>query len=309
MVRLLSILVVFKYAMIVVPGPASKKLGEAVAATLGVPANPVEHRLFPDGESYLRLPVGVAGDTVALVQTTAPDPDRKMMQLLIMARTARDLEAARVIACVPYLAYMRQDKRFLEGEALSLDVVLGLMEAAGVDDIVVVDAHSASSLEEMEAGHRVRVHNLSAIPLLAEHVKKHGYDGAYSLSPDVGAISLAEAAGKVLGGRHGYFEKSRDRRTGEITMKVKDLDVEGGNAVVFDDIISSGDTTARALEDLKRQGASKVAAACVHALFMPGAEEKIKAAGADLIVSTDTIESRHGRVTVAGLIADHLKTL
>lgn len=295
--------------MIVIPGPASKKLGEAIAAKLGVHASPAEHRLFPDGESYLRLPAGVEGETVVLVQTTAPDPDRKMLQLFIMAKTVKDLGATRVIACIPYLAYMRQDKRFLEGEALSLDVVLGLMEAAGVDDLIVVDAHSSSSLREIEAGHGVKVHNLSAIPLLAEYVKKHGYGGAYSLSPDVGAIHLAEAAGRVLGGRHGYFEKSRDRRTGEIEMKVKDLSVDGVDAVVFDDIISSGGTTARAVEGLKRQGAAKVAAACVHALFMPGAEEKIEAAGSDLIVSTDTVESKHGKVTVAGLIADYVKTL
>jgi len=295
--------------MIVVPGPASKELGEAVAAELGLAAEPVEHRLFPDGESYLRLPPAVKGEDVVLVQTTAPDPDRKLMQLLIMARTASDLGAASVTACVPYLAYMRQDKRFLEGEALSLDVVLGLMEAAGVDDLVVVDAHNASSLRKMEADHRVKVHNLSAIPLLAEYVKERGYGGAYSLSPDAGAIHLAEAAGRVLGGRHGYFEKSRDRKTGEIMMKVKDLDVDGVNAVVFDDIISSGGTTARAVEGLKRQGAAKVAAACVHALFMPGAEERINAAGADLIVSADTVKSSHARVTVAGLIAGHLKKL
>ncbi len=295
--------------MIVVPGPASKELGEAVAAELGLAAEPVEHRLFPDGESYLRLPPAVKGEDVVLVQTTAPDPDRKLMQLLIMARTASDLGAASVTACVPYLAYMRQDKRFLEGEALSLDVVLGLMEAAGVDDLVVVDAHNASSLRKMEADHRVKVHNLSAIPLLAEYVKERGYGGAYSLSPDAGAIHLAEAAGRVLGGRHGYFEKSRDRKTGEIMMKVKDLDVDGVNAVVFDDIISSGGTTARAVEGLKRQGAANVAAACVHALFMPGAEERINAAGADLIVSADTVKSSHARVTVAGLIAGHLKKL
>jgi ribose-phosphate pyrophosphokinase len=295
--------------MIVVPGPASKELGEAVAAQLGLDAHPVEHRLFPDGESYLRLPPAIKGEETVLVQTTAPDPDRKLMQLLIMARTARDLGATRVTACVPYLAYMRQDKRFLEGEALSLDVVLGLLEAAGVDDLVVVDAHNASSLGKMEADHRVKVHNLSAIPLLAQYVKERGYGGAYSLSPDAGAIRLAEAAGRVLGGRHGYFEKSRDRKTGEVTMKVKDLDVDGVNAVVFDDIISSGGTTAKAVEGLKRQGAAKVAAACVHALFMSGAEEKIRMAGADLIVTADTVESSHAGVTVAGLIAGHLKTL
>jgi ribose-phosphate pyrophosphokinase len=114
-------------------------------------------------------------------------------------------------------------------------------------------------------------------------------------------------AGRVLGGRHGFFEKVRDRRTGEIEMKVKDLDVEGVNAVVFDDIISSGGTTARAVEGLKRQGALRVAAACAHALFMEGAEERIRAAGADLIVAADTVDTPFGRVSVAGIVAERLR--
>ncbi|HEX9913310.1 MAG TPA: ribose-phosphate pyrophosphokinase-like domain-containing protein, partial [Candidatus Bathyarchaeia archaeon] len=121
--------------MIVIPGPASAELGRRVAELLGLKAHTVDHRLFPDGESYLRLTADVKGETVVLVQTTAPDPDRKLVQLLIMARTARDFGAKRIVACVPYLAYMRQDKRFLDGEALSFDVVLGLLEDSGVDDL------------------------------------------------------------------------------------------------------------------------------------------------------------------------------
>ncbi len=295
--------------MIVIPGPASKELGETIATKLGVCANPAEHRLFPDGESYLRLPTGVEGETVVLVQTTAPDPDRKTMQLLIMAKTAKDLEARRVVACVPYLAYMRQDKRFLEGEALSFDVVLGLLESAGVDDLLVVDLHSEESLADIQPRHSIRVHTLSAIPVIARYLKEHGYDGAYSLSPDAGRKDIVEAASDILGGGFAFFEKTRDRHTGEPTMKVKDVDVKGKKAVVFDDIISSGGTMARAVKGLKDQGATRVAAACTHALFMPGAEERLKEAGADLVLATDTVETPYGVVSVADLIADHLKGL
>lgn len=295
--------------MMIVPGPASTELGEAVARHLGAEAYPVDHRLFPDGESYIRFNVDVKGETVILVQTTAPDPDRKLVQLLVMARTAWDLGARRVIACVPYLAYMRQDKRFLEGEALSFDVVLSLLEDSGVDDLLVVDLHSEESLRMVQPRHRIRVHTLSAIPVIALYLKEHGYDGAYSLSPDVGRKDIVEAASRVMGGGFAFFEKIRDRRTGETTMKVKDLDVGGRKAVVFDDIISSGGTMARAIKGLKAQGAVRVAAACTHALFMGGAEDRLRDAGADLILATDTVDSDHSVVSVAGLLADRLRSL
>lgn len=295
--------------MMIVPGPASKELGEAIARQLGVETHPVDHRLFPDGESYIRLTADVKGETVVLVQTTAPDPDRKLVQLLVMARTARDFGARRVIACVPYLAYMRQDKRFLEGEAQSFDVVLGLLEDSGVDDLLVVDLHSEESLKRIQPRHRIRVHTLSAIPVIARYLKEHGYDGAYSLSPDEGRKDIVSRASEVMGGGFGFFEKDRDLRTGETIMLVKDLEVKGRKAVVFDDIISSGGTMARAIKGLKAQGAVKVAAACTHALFMEGAEERLRDAGADLILATDTVDSEHSVVSVVGLLADRLRSL
>jgi ribose-phosphate pyrophosphokinase len=297
--------------MIVIPGPASIDLGTHIAQELGVEPHPIEHRVFPDGESYIRLTCPVQEETVVMVQTTAPSQDQKLMQLFMMAGTAKELGAMRLVFVVPYLAYSRQDKRFLEGEALSLDTVVGLLESVGVDELVVVDAHSEESLRMIEARHSLGVHNLSAIPVLAEKLKGEGFEGAYSLSPDKGAIHLAKAAAAVIGGGYGFFEKSRDRRTGEIEMKVKDLDIAGEKAVVFDDIISSGGTMARAVEGLKGQGAEVVAAACTHALFMEGARERIQKAGADLIIVSDTVRNDEDvlTVSVAPLVAAALRRL
>ncbi|RLI09612.1 ribose-phosphate pyrophosphokinase [Candidatus Bathyarchaeota archaeon] len=293
--------------MIIIPGPASRGLGERIAAKLGVDAHPVEHRVFPDGESYIRLTAPVEGEAAVIVQTTSPPQDARLMQLFMMAATAADLGAESVVCVVPYLAYARQDKRFLDGEALSLDVVLKLLEDAGADVLIVIDAHNADSLRRVQRRHGIRVENLSAIPLLAEHLRERSYGGAYSLAPDEGAVHLAEMGGKVLGGTSDFFVKRRDRRTGEIEMVVKDLDIRGRDAVVFDDIISSGGTMARAVEGLKRQGAERVAAACTHGLFMGDAEKRIREAGADLIVATDTVESKFSAVSVARIIAERLK--
>jgi ribose-phosphate pyrophosphokinase len=231
------------------------------------------------------------------------------MQLLFMARTAQDLGAKRIIVVLPYMAYARQDKRFLEGEALSFDIVLDLLEAAGVNDTILIDVHGEESLEVLKPKHKMRIHNLTAIFVLADYLKKNSYDGAYSLSPDIGRRDLVSSVSKVMGGGFAFFEKIRDRYTGKTTMIVKDLDLKGRNVVIFDDIISSGGTMARAIEGLKEQGAGKVAAVCTHALPVPGANEKLKNAGADRIVATDTVESIYETVSVAGLIADFLKTL
>jgi ribose-phosphate pyrophosphokinase len=295
--------------MIVIPGPSSLGLGWRIAEALGVEPQAVEHRVFPDGESYIKLTKSVVGEKVVIVQTTAPSPDSKLMQLLLMARTAKDYGAKGIVAVVPYLAYARQDRRFLEMEALSLDIIFSLLEASGVTDLVVVNIHNEASIRAVEANHKIKVHNVSAVPLLAEYLKKHGFDKAYSISPDKGAIYIAKAASEVLGDGYNFFEKTRDRKTGEITMVAKDLNISGHRAVVFDDMISSGGTMAKAVEALKAQGAERVAAACTHVLYMPGAEEKIRTAGADPILATDTIESPFSRVSVAGLIAGKLREL
>ena len=297
--------------MIVIPGPASRELGERIAKGLGTVPRPVDHRIFPDGESYIKIYPGLKDETVVIVQTTAPSQDQRILQLFMMVRTAKELGAARVICVVPYLAYSRQDQRFLDGEAYSLDLVIKMMSDVGVDDLIVADAHSKASLDRVIAKYMTKVHNISGTPLLAEYLKENGFDGAYSMSPDKGAIHLAQAADVVLGGGYDFFEKERDLRTGEIEMKVKDLEISGRKAVVFDDIISSGGTMARAIEGLKSQGAEKVAAACTHALFMGEAGDRIREAGADLVVFTDSVEtSTEGvTITIAPQVVRELKKL
>lgn len=295
--------------MIIIPGPASNALGEAIAHEIGLEPNFVNNRIFPDGESYIQMPANLDSETVVLVQTSAPEPDRKLMQLLFMARTAKDLNAKRIIAVVPYLAYARQDKRFLEGEALSFDIILDLLEAVGINDTVVIDIHSEEALEELKPQHKMHIHNLTAAFVLADYMKKQSYDGAYSLSPDVGRKDIVEKVSKVMGGGFAFFEKVRDRYTGETTMIVKDLDLKGKDVVIFDDIISSGGTMSRAIRGLKEQGAGKVAAVCTHALPVPGANEKLRNAGADRIVATDTVQSVYETVSIAGLVAKYLTDL
>lgn len=259
-------------------------------------------KTFPDGESYIRLEGDVRGEEVVIVQTTSPPQDMHIMQLFLMVDAAKDLGAEKVIAVVPYLAYARQDKRFLPGEAISIESFIKLIEASGTDQFLTVNIHEEGVLKKFS----VPAENLSAMTLLAEYFKKKGLAGAFSLAPDKGALELAKEADKVLNGGCGWLRKERDRLTGEIRVEEKRLDIKGRDVIVFDDIISTGGTIAAAVKMLKEQGAKKAYAACTHPILVGEAQRKIMQSGAEEIVGTDCVSSPVSVVSVAPLIAKAL---
>lgn len=288
--------------MIVVPGPASYNLSNKIAENLNASIVPVNLKNFPDGEYNLRFDGELKDAEIIVVQSTGPPQDANILQLLMMIDAAKDLGAKKITAVVPYMAFARQDKRFLPGETVSVATVVKLVEACGADRFITVNIHSKEILKRFT----IPTENLSAISMLAEHFKNRGLDGAFSLSPDKGAIGLAEEANQVLGGGCGWLSKERDRFTGEIQMEEKSFDVEDIDVIVFDDIISTGGTIAKALKILKNQGARKVYVACVHPLLIGEAEKKIIQSGAEEIVGTDSVPNSVRKVSLAPIIAEAL---
>jgi ribose-phosphate pyrophosphokinase len=289
--------------MKIIPGPASKQLGEKIAELLNAETVPVAFKTFPDGESYIRLEGKVQNEEVFIVQTTSPPQDAKIIQLAFIADAAKRNGAKKVTAIVPYLAYARQDKAFLPGEAISIEAIARMLKASGVDSLITVNVHQEKVLNKFQFPAK----SVSAIPLLAEYFKSKGYVGAFALAPDKGAMQIAEEARKVLGGECGYLEKRRDRYTGQISVEKKKFEVSGKTAIIFDDIISTGGTIAAAAKILKELGAEKVYAACVHPLLIGDAEKRILEAGVEEIVGTDSVPSHVSKVSIAPLISKEIR--
>ena len=287
--------------MKIILGPASQQLGEKIAEILGTHKVNVVFKTFPDGESYIRLE-GDTHDEVAIVQTTSPPQDSRLMQLALMADAAKRSGAKHVTAVVPYLAYARQDKAFLQGEAVSIETIASMLKVAGIDALVTVNVHQQKILDKLPFPAK----NVSAVPLLADYFKNRGLSDVFVIAPDKGAVHIAEEAGKVLGTEYGYLDKQRDRYTGQVSMEKKTFAVEGKIVIIFDDIISTGGTIVAAAKILKDQGAEKVYTACVHPLLVGDAEKRILDAGVEEVIGTDSIPSRVSKVSLASLIAEEL---
>jgi len=289
--------------MKIIPGPASKELGEKIADLSGSEKVTVIYKVFPDGENYVRLEGDVQNEHVAIVQTTSAPQDTNLMQLAFVAAAAKRNAARKVTAIVPYFAYARQDKAFLKGENANVETVAAMLHTAGIDELITVNVHSEKALAKFP----FPAFNLTAIPLLAEHFVQRGFKGAFALAPDKGAMYIAEQAQMVLGGGSGHLEKERDPYTGQTSQTGKNLEVKGQIVIIFDDIISTGGTIVGAARILHERGAKQVFAACVHPLLIGDAEKRILEAGVKEIVGTDSVPKRASKVSLASLISNELK--
>ncbi len=286
--------------MKIIPGPASKELGEKLAEHLHAEIVPVFLKTFPDGESYIRFETqSLKNEDVVIVQTTSPPQDQRLIQLLLMADNAKDMEARSITAVVPYFAYGRQDKRFLPGEAFSAKTIVRALENCGVNRIITINAHNPTILKNFN----IPIQDLSAIPLLAEYFKTNKLvQSPLSLSMGKKAVGVAQEADNVLHGGYDYVASKRDPVTGNVTLEDKPLHVKNHDVIIFDDIISSGGTMAKTVKMVKEKGARKVYAACVHPLLMGDSYKRIIENGAEEIIGTDAVQSPVSKVSIAPLV-------
>lgn len=282
----------------------SHLLGSRLAEALGAPLLLVERRWFPDGELYLRIH-GEPEGRVAVIQSLWPRPSEALLELLMVIGTLRGKGVQRVVAVVPYMAYMRQDSEFNPGEVVSARRVASLLDGAVPELLVTVDMHlhRFSSPGEL---FRTPVANLSAAPLLAREAVGRGLDEPVIVGPDEEAEQWARMAAEAVETEYTVFEKRRvSPESVEVRPRDPDL-VRGRDVVIVDDIISTGGTVARAARCLLEAGAKRVYVAVTHALLVQGALARIYAAGVSALYATDTVETPYSKVSVATLLAEVL---
>ncbi|MHA1616510.1 MAG: ribose-phosphate diphosphokinase [Candidatus Njordarchaeales archaeon] len=299
--------------MLILVDPYYDALGFEISRDLRVELVPLEHKVFPDGESYFRFLRDVAGEDVLCVLSSYPNQDKAILRAIFFLRTLRDLGAKKIIAVIPYFPYARQDKRFLPGECVSARVVAETIFSAGADYIITVDVHSEKVFENFGK----RFLNIKAVKAWANYIKaNYRTDDVFIIAPDKGRIDYVEAVASLLDVPFTGFEKRRDLVSGEIKKhqpinpeKFGTLVKSRKVAILLDDIISTGGTAAGVIKELRKIFDGKIVAGFTHGLFLPGSIEKLLKAGADEIVSTNTVRNSFAKVSVASIIVEEIRKI
>lgn len=283
----------------VIGGGSSQDLARRISRRLRADYVGAELRAFPDGEQKITLSASPKGNTAVVVQSTFPPVDSNLVQALSLIHKAKE-HAPKVFAAIPYMGYARQDREFLPGEVVTMEVVAKLLRAAGASRIFVVDIHSRTALRQFKSAGR----NVSAVPDLARHLKRLKLRDPLVVSPDAGGEERARQFAERFKSDFVALQKKRDRGTGRVRITSSGLDVvRDRDLILVDDMISTGGSIVKATEFLKRRGCRRVFVACTHALLINGAERKIRRAGVAKIVSTNTIPGSTGIVDVSGSLA------
>jgi ribose-phosphate pyrophosphokinase len=282
----------------IVPGSASQALGAALAAETGSALAPVSYERFPDGERMAS--VAVADDADRAVVVAATTTDAAHVELLQLQDAVREAGVDEVVTVLPYMGYGRQERAFEDGQPVSARAMARAI-STGTDRVVLVNPHEASVTDFFTVPCTV----VDAAAQLADPLPADLTDPLF-LSPDAGAIDLAESARDAYGrGDVDYFEKVRHSGT-EVEITPSDAAVEGRDVVVVDDIVATGSTMSESIGVLRDRGAAGVLVTCIHPLFARNARTKLERAGVRAIYATDTVERDVTATSVAPVVADVL---
>jgi len=287
----------------VLGGTNSKELAKKLAKRINADYGALITDKFPDGETYLKLPFSVEGKKVIIVEGMHPNPNEILIETIFAARTAKELGATEVVLVAPYLAYLRQDKRFHPLECWSNRIISAILHFA--DRIIAIDPH-IQRITDLQSIFKIPAKQITANALIAEYIQKNIKEPVI-LGPDEESYQWAE---KIAERIHVEVTVLRKKRytSRHVTIKLKtDINLKGRNVVIVDDIISSGHTMIEVIKQAKKMKAKTITCLAVHGIFAENALVKLKKAGATSIITTNTVLNKTSKIDVSSIIADELK--
>lgn len=261
----------------------------------------LEKRVFPDREICPRVLGKISGRVLLTNRMVIPtDPNRYLAEFLITLRNLKELGADRIDVLMPYFVYSRQDKIFREGEPLSAQYVLEFLKSAGAASFCCVSSHLHREEGRFDAA--IPAFNISGFSSIANYLKTLELNDPMIIGPDKKSGLFAKEVADILHCESTFLEKKRDLDTGEVRTITK-LDLSDRDAVIVDDIASSGGTLVNAIESLKNP--NKVICAVVHPVLTGDGLKRVSAKSE--FIACNTIESPISKISVVERIANFIR--
>lgn len=261
---------------------SSLSFASQLAAALGTRLSELVQRIFPDGEFTLRPTESIAGRRVILIQSLARDHFHsvgdKLTELLLLSSTVGKQRPESIILVAPYLCFGRSDRPLgFQGPVLNRTVA-ELLEAAGIDCVITMDAHNLSAYHN---AFRCSSFHVSAAGLFADYMQTHlPSKNPVIVSPDLGGLKRCSTFRDILMEREGFQAElcvaSKTRIDHVVEGRIILGSVHGKDAIILDDMISTGSTLSHAVRACAEQGAGRIYVAATHGLFAPGADELLE---------------------------------
>ena len=282
--------------------PGNELLGESISSGIKGEKGNFEIRQFPDGETYVRVLSNV-DDKKVIIICTLHQPDAKLLPLLFLCSLLRDLKVKSICLVAPYLAYMRQDKQFNPGEAVTSQYFAKLLSSL-VDRLITIDPHLHRRVSMKEI-YSIPCEVLRAAELISEWIKNNIPD-AILIGPDSESEQWVSEVAKNAEVPFMVLQKIR-RGDRDVDVSIPQVEKYKNNIpVLVDDIISTARTMIETVLHLKNAGMKPPVCIGVHAVFSENAFEELKKSGISKIITCNTIPHSSNGIDIAALICESI---
>lgn len=279
----------------------TKKIGKQLQLDIG----DLLVRHFPDSESFVSLNTEVKDKNIILV-CGLDNPDQKAMALMFFSDVARELGAKQIGLVAPYLGYMRQDKRFHDGEAITSNIFAKFLSKQ-IDWLVTIDPHlhRHKSLEEIYSIPSVALHASDVISAwIKDNVVK-----PLLIGPDQ---ESEQWVSKIAENAKAPFIILTKIRRGDQDVEISVPDVEkyqDCTPILVDDIMSTARTMIKTVEQMHKAEMKPPICIGVHAVFAKNAYEQLKLSGVKDIITCNTISHHSNKIDVSIILSEAIKNL
>jgi ribose-phosphate pyrophosphokinase len=269
--------------LIVFSGNANRPLAEKICQHLGIPLGDAVVGRFSDGEISVEFRENVRGKDVYVIQPTSIPSNEHLVELLIMMDALKRASARCITAVVPYYAYARQDRKTAPRTPISAKLVADLITTAGAQRMLTMDLHTG----QIQGFFNIPVDHLYANPVTLEYIREQFQGDVVVVSPDAGGVERARAFAKRLNTSLAIIDKRREATA----IKAMTLigNVWGKEAIILDDMVTTGATLTMAADLLMRHGVRAVHACVTHPVMSHNAVSTLQGSLIQTLAVTDTI--------------------
>ncbi len=296
----------------IICGSSNQGLGQEICEYLDILPVRMAIERTPSDNIKVKIGENVREDDVFVIQTSCPPVNDHFVELLLLIDALKYASARRITAVLPYFPYVRSDKKDEPRISISARLVADLLETAGADRILTMTLHSP----QIAAFSKIPVDQLWATSLLCDYLRTKDLSNAVVVSPDVGSADEAGSYARRIGLPLAIMDKRRhsDDEQAEILNIIGEID--GKDALLFDDEVLTGGSMMEAVKLLTEKGARRILAGCTHGVFSGNALERIQESAVETFVVTNTIPLQPDQpakkievVSVARLFGDAIKAI
>jgi ribose-phosphate pyrophosphokinase len=276
----------YRSNLVLFAGRSNPKFGQAICSNLNLEIGRLEVIRFSDGELSVEIGDNVRGRDVFVIQSTSAPGNDHLIELLIVLDALKRASAGRITAVIPYFGYARQDRKLRPRVPITAKLVADLLTTAGTNRVLTIDLHAG----QIVGFFNIPVDNLNALPVFIPYIKERfDYKNMVIVSPDMGGVERARhIATRLDNAAIAVIDKRRSGPNQVAEMKVVG-DVTGKECLLVDDMVDTGGTLIKAAETLLSEGATRVAACCIHPILSGNALERLSQSILEEVVVSDTI--------------------